>query len=92
MTPSSCPTCHDVRRPQRDVVELSGRCLTCHQQKSCPLFATRGAAIVGRCVDCHMPLQTSKIVVSDREGAMERVKGRSHWIRVYLDSAPSGNR
>jgi hypothetical protein len=33
-----------------------------------------------------MPLQTSTIVVSDREGVMERVKGRSHWIRVYPDS------
>ena len=82
----TCTTCHDVHRPQRDVVELSGRCLTCHQQQSCPLFATRGSAIVGRCVDCHMPLQTSRIVVSDLEGAMERVQGRSHWIRVYPDS------
>ena len=26
----TCTTCHDVHRPQRDVVELSGRCLTCH--------------------------------------------------------------
>jgi hypothetical protein len=34
-----------------------------------------------------MPLQTSTIVVSDLEGSMERVKGRSHWIRVYPDSA-----
>jgi hypothetical protein len=33
-----------------------------------------------------MPLQTSRIVVSDLEGAMERVQGRSHWIRVYPDS------
>jgi len=67
----TCTTCHDVHRPQRDVVELSGRCLTCHQQQSCKLFATRGSAIVGKCVDCHMPL---------------RVQGRSHWIRVYPDS------
>ena len=82
----TCTTCHDVHRPQRDVVEISGRCLTCHQQQSCPLFATRGSAIVGKCVDCHMPLQTSKIVVSDLEGSMQRVKGRTHWIRVYPDS------
>jgi mono/diheme cytochrome c family protein len=82
----TCTTCHDVHRPQRDLVELSGRCLTCHQQQSCPLFATRGTAIVGKCVDCHMPLQTSKIVVSDLEGSMQRVKGRTHWIRVYPDS------
>ena len=83
----TCTTCHDVHRPQRDVVELSGRCLTCHQQQSCPLFAPRGTAIVGKCVDCHMPLQTSKIVVSDLEGSMQRVRGRTHWIRVYSDTA-----
>jgi len=83
----TCTTCHDVHRPQRGVVELSGRCLTCHEQRSCPLFATRGSAIVGKCVDCHMPLQTSKIVASDLDGSMQRVEGRSHWIRVYPNRA-----
>ena len=82
----TCTTCHDVHRQQRDVVELSGRCLTCHRQQSCALFATRGPTIVGKCVDCHMPLQTSKIVVSDLEGTLHRVQGRTHWIRVYHDS------
>ena len=83
----TCITCHDVHRQQRDATELSGRCLTCHQLKSCPLFATRGeAAIKGRCVDCHMPLQTSNLVISDLEGQMMRIQGRSHWIRVYPDA------
>ena len=83
----TCITCHDVHRPQRSTVELSGRCLTCHQLTSCPVFATRGQAIVGRCVDCHMPLQTSNLVISDLEGELERIKGRNHWIRVYPETA-----
>lgn len=82
----TCVTCHDVHRQQRDVVEISGRCLTCHQEQSCKLYPTRGHALAGHCVDCHMPLQTSSIVVSDLEGTMERVQGRSHWIRVYPDT------
>ena len=84
----TCITCHDVHRPQRDTQEISGRCLTCHQPQSCPLFATRGAAAIkGRCVDCHMPLETSHLVVSDLEGQLMRVQGRSHWIRVYPETA-----
>jgi hypothetical protein len=83
----TCITCHDVHRQERDVVAISGRCLTCHQVRSCPLSATRGeAAITGHCVSCHMPLQTSNLVISDLEGQMMRIQGRSHWIRVYRDS------
>jgi hypothetical protein len=84
----TCLTCHDVHRPQRDVVELSGRCLTCHQEQSCGLYPKLGHALAGRCVDCHMRLETSKLVVSDLEGEKKRVQGRSHWIRVYPETAP----
>ena len=74
-------------RHDGDVVELSGRCLTCHQEQSCSLFPTRGHALAGKCVDCHMPLQTSNLVISDLEGPLERAHGRTHWIRVYPDTA-----
>lgn len=83
----TCATCHDVHRTQRDVAALSGRCLTCHTERSCGLFATRGHALAGRCVDCHMPLQPSRLVVSAFQGKEERVRVRTHWIRVYRDSA-----
>jgi hypothetical protein len=79
----TCLTCHDVHRPQRNVVELSGRCLTCHREQSCGLYPTRGHALAGHCVDCHMPLLTSQLVISDLEGSPQRVQGRTHWIRVY---------
>ena len=83
----TCLTCHDVHRQQRDVAELSGRCLSCHTEQSCGLFASRGHALAGKCVDCHMPLQTSNLIVSALEGKEERVQVRSHWIRVYLEGA-----
>jgi hypothetical protein len=83
----TCTTCHDVHATQRDVEQLSGKCLTCHTPKSCGLFPTQGQAIVGRCVDCHMPLQSSSLIVSALEGQSKQAQVRSHWIKVYRDSA-----
>jgi hypothetical protein len=83
----TCSTCHDVHRTQRDVGQLSGRCLTCHTARSCGLYPTRGEAIVGRCVDCHMPLQRSNTIISGHEGRQERPMVRTHWIKVYPETA-----
>ena len=71
---------------QRDVADLSGRCLTCHTLQSCGLFPTHGKELAGRCVDCHMPLQKSNLIVSALGSEEEHVEVRSHWIRVYEDS------
>jgi hypothetical protein len=79
----TCSTCHDVHRTQRDVAQLSGRCLTCHVPQSCGLFPSRGKALIGRCVDCHMPLQQSNSIISGHEGRQERPPVRTHWIKAY---------
>jgi hypothetical protein len=84
----TCITCHDVHRAQRDPKELSGRCLTCHQEQSCKLFPKDGHALKGRCVDCHMPLQESNLIDSGLEGTEERVLERTHWIKVWGKSTP----
>ena len=84
----TCTTCHDVHRTQRDVAELSGTCLGCHQVQSCRLLPKRGAAaLVGRCAECHMPLQPSSLVVFDQMGKEARADVRNHWIRVYPETA-----
>jgi hypothetical protein len=83
----TCLTCHDVHATQRDTKQLSGRCLTCHQEQSCKLFPVQGHALAGRCVDCHMPVQASNVIVSALEGTQQREQVRTHWIRVYRDSA-----
>ena len=82
----TCLTCHDVHATQRDTKQLSGRCLTCHQEQSCKLFPKEGHALAGRCVDCHMPLQSSNLIVSKLEGEQKQALVRSHWIKVYKDS------
>jgi hypothetical protein len=79
----TCVTCHNVHQPQRDASAFSERCLGCHQVQSCGLFKTLGSQIAGRCVDCHMPLQTSNLIVSDANGRSVRPKVRNHWIKIY---------
>jgi len=79
----TCATCHDVHREQRDVTELSGRCLSCHTVQNCGLFPQYGQALVGRCVDCHMPVVPSVAIVANEAKGQFHVKVRTHWIKVY---------
>lgn len=79
----TCSTCHDVHVPQRDVKDLSARCLTCHQVESCGLFPRRGRTLAGKCVDCHLPNQTSNVIFSTHAGTRIMPKVRNHWIKVY---------
>jgi Cytochrome c554 and c-prime len=79
----TCATCHDVHREQRDLAELSAKCLTCHTPQSCGLFPRHGQALLGRCVDCHMPALTSDAVVATQRGKRLQVQVRTHWIKVY---------
>jgi hypothetical protein len=79
----TCATCHDVHKEQRDIGAFSARCLTCHTVQSCGLFAQHGQKLIGRCVDCHMPLLPSAMVISDRLGHRFQQQVRTHWIKVY---------
>lgn len=79
----TCSTCHAVHASQRDVGSFSERCLTCHKVESCGLFPRRGRDLLGKCVECHLPNQTSDVIFSTHEGVRIRPKVRNHWIKVY---------
>lgn len=79
----TCSTCHNVHVPQRDVKDFSERCLTCHKIQSCGLYPKRGQGIAGRCVDCHLPNQSSNVIVSSHDGIQIKPRVRNHWIKVY---------
>lgn len=83
----TCATCHDVHVQQRDPAAFSERCLTCHTVQSCGLFPTHGDALRGKCVDCHMPDQTSGVITSAVAGSTVQPRIRNHWIRVYPETA-----
>ncbi len=84
----TCLTCHNVHRTQRDASAFNGKCLSCHEVKSCGAFASHGPSIAGHCVDCHMPMQASRLIVSSLNGEKERAMLRTHRIRAYGTTAP----
>ena len=79
----TCSTCHNVHVRQRELGNFSEKCLACHKVESCGLFPKRGRSLAGKCVDCHLPNQTSNVIFSTHDGARIRPKVRNHWIKVY---------
>ena len=79
----TCITCHDVHAPQHNLAQFSQRCLGCHSVRSCGVFPKRGQEIASNCIDCHMPLQETNLIVFDLNGKKVRPRVRNHWIKVY---------
>jgi hypothetical protein len=79
----ACSVCHDVHQPQRDTIAFSNRCLKCHQPESCGEFSGSKQKIMGSCVDCHMPVQPSNLIISNSNGKHTRAMVRTHWIKIY---------
>jgi len=82
----TCTTCHDVHTVQRDAAAFSPRCLSCHQPKNCGEYPKLGEQIARDCVNCHMPLQESKVLFSNTGGKKIVPMVRNHRIAVYAES------
>jgi hypothetical protein len=63
-------------------------CLSCHKLQNCGEFARRSPAIDHRCIDCHMPQETTNQIVFSKDGQEVRPKVRTHRIAVYPEVAP----
>jgi Cytochrome c554 and c-prime len=81
-----CTTCHDVHQVQRDAAAFSVRCRECHKPENCGEFAKSKEKILTACVDCHMPMQASNLIVSNSNGKKTRAMVRTHWIKIYGDA------
>jgi Cytochrome c554 and c-prime len=79
----SCSTCHDTHAPEKISDSYSTACLKCHQWTSCGESKRLGHAIVRNCIDCHMPVEATQVIVSETAGAVVRAKMRNHWIKIY---------
>jgi hypothetical protein len=79
----TCSTCHDVHQPQREASYFSDKCLQCHKVQSCGLFPKRGRTLLGKCVNCHLPNQSSNVIFSSHDRVRITPKVRNHWIKVY---------
>jgi hypothetical protein len=82
----TCSTCHDEHAPERTAASYSSHCFACHQPEKCGMYVKLGSQIANNCIDCHMPVQKSNLIVSDVNGTDMRAKVRNHWIKVYRDS------
>jgi hypothetical protein len=83
----TCSTCHDVHAPERAAAAYSDRCLTCHEWQSCGVAKTMGEKIKANCIDCHMPVEPTNVIVSETAGKEVRATMRNHWIKVYPSTA-----
>lgn len=88
-TTLTCTTCHNTHNPERnDVALFSQRCMTCHKQNECHFCAERptmSASLTANCIDCHMPVQDSKVltVQTDESEKKSPARIRSHFISIY---------
>ena len=79
----SCSTCHNVHRVERDLAAMSRHCTSCHTPSTCKHIAERD-----NCIDCHMPLQNSKVITFRTGGSQLAQQYRTHRIAVYDIQAP----
>lgn len=88
----TCLTCHNVHEVQHDTAAFSKQCLSCHKPETV-MFPRQGHQPASNCIDCHMPLQETDLIVFDQNGKKARPKVRSHWIKVYsgIVSPPARN-
>jgi hypothetical protein len=84
----SCATCHDPHAPRQEskvqaAVSYSAACLKCHQWTACGQSKRLGHAIVNNCIDCHMPVEATNVIVSETAGSTLQARLRNHWIKIY---------
>jgi hypothetical protein len=83
----TCSTCHDVHAKEQPAATYSAKCLTCHQWQSCGLAKTKGHSIAKNCIDCHMPVEPTRVIVSETADKVVRATMRNHWIKIYPDTS-----
>ena len=84
----TCITCHNIHKNERGKTELfSQRCMSCHIEKHKTIAGISNNNLIKNCIDCHMPLQTSRSISFLLQGKEQPVnaKMRTHYITVYND-------
>jgi hypothetical protein len=79
----TCTTCHEVHAPERPAAAYSDRCLACHQPENCGEYPKLGPDIAKNCIDCHMQVQESDVIVSNVASKQVKMRIRNHWIKIY---------
>jgi len=84
-----CTTCHDMHTKANKRLDMYAKvCIGCHQnaeQKHDKLAFTNKAGLIAKCIDCHMPAQSSTAINVRSPGGKLAVpySVRNHFIRIY---------
>lgn len=82
-----CSTCHNPHADAGKNLEIySAACMNCHKPATHPAIKEQTAlTLQTNCIDCHMPLQSSRVIRFQTAGdaAMSPYKLRTHRIAVY---------
>ena len=82
----TCSTCHDTHSPERAAATYSEKCLTCHRWQSCGAAKALGEKIKTDCIDCHMPIEPTTVIVSQTADREVHATMRNHWIKIYPEA------
>jgi Cytochrome c554 and c-prime len=85
----TCSTCHDVHAAEKPAETYSAKCLGCHKWQSCKLSAKLGHSIVNDCINCHMPIEQTNVIVSETANNVVHARMRNHWIKIYPEAQTS---
>lgn len=85
----TCNSCHDPHKKERDQLTLlANRCLDCHKNEHPAGGNLAGADknfLVKNCIDCHMPLEASRVITLLESGEEKPTPDyiRTHLIKIY---------
>ncbi|TDQ11548.1 multiheme c-type cytochrome [Pedobacter metabolipauper] len=82
-----CGTCHDTHQNKLSLTIYNQKCQSCHYDagKKHPSLTEKEFMLSkNKCVDCHMPMQSSNTIkVKDKNKLIHPYQVRTHLIRIY---------
>jgi hypothetical protein len=82
-----CSSCHNTHKTEKNNPALfSQRCMACHKAEKHPNTGNLDkSALASNCIDCHMPMQPSKLISFQLAGKLTKAPYllRSHRIAIY---------
>lgn len=82
----TCGTCHSTHSQEREgLTAYSKKCMSCHNTIDHSEKTLKNAMVKTNCIECHMPLQTSKRISFQLAGNpdLSPYQLRTHKIAVY---------
>jgi len=84
-TSMDCGTCHNPHETAQEGITLySKKCISCHATIKHKEKTLANAMVKTNCIDCHMPLQSSKVISFQEAGQSGTSAYRLHTHRIAV--------